>query len=588
MQQAKKPSARVILRLLRLLRPYRWRVVAVFLLIYATLGADLLKPAIIGWTINYVTQMVSAGKGSSLNVVPFVLLLIGTSVLRNLFRFRRGLTQTKVVQGLTADLRCKLYEHIQRLSFEFHGKSASGELIARCSRDVERIRRFFAQVVFSGPEVLSFVLGSAIVILSFDVRLAAASLSMVPLTVFLIVRFAHRIRPVFLEASDTYDEVTRVLQENIAGARVVRAFGKEPVEITKFRGRAGTFTDRMINAIEVWAHRMPVASLVFATSIPITLLVGGILVTRGQVGIGQVAACLLYLSSIADRMRIIGRQVDATQAASASSQKIFALLDERPSVRDSKGARPLGPGPGRVVFEGVGLRMGNQVVLNGIDLAVEAGLRVAIVGRTGCGKSSLVALLSRFYDPTEGRVLIDGQDIRHVTLESLRRNVATVFQDTFLFSATVAENIAYGRPEASMEEIVRSAKAAGAHEFISNLSKGYETVVGERGVTLSGGQKQRIAIARAILSDPRVLILDDATASVDSGTERIIHKALLRIAKGRTTFIIAQRISTVQDADRIVVLEGGRIVQTGTHEELVRLEGIYRRIYEGQRLEAAV
>ncbi|HUT03924.1 MAG TPA: ABC transporter ATP-binding protein [bacterium] len=587
MAEDRKPSLRVIWRLLKHIKPYKRKAVLLYVLLYGGLGFDLLRPVVVAWAINHVTRMVRAGVDEA-QVIPltlcYVLLYIGASLLRDLFRFRRGLIQTALVHGVISDLRCKVYEKVQRMSLEYHGNTSSGELIARSTRDIDKIRMFLATTVFMGPEIVFYMIGASIVILTWDYRLGVASLSMVIPTVILMAKFAGKIRPMFMDASDKYDEVTTVLQENIAGARVVRAFGQEKREICKFGSRAQVFMQQMINVITVWGDNVPFAMFIFRLSIPLTLFFGGVLVMKGAVSLGAIAACLLYLNNIADRMRAVGRMVDFTQQASASAEKIFKLLDEDEGIADADGAGPLARGPGHVVFDNVSLKLGEQKVLSEVSFKVGAGETVAVVGRTGCGKSSLISLLARFHDPDEGRVLIDGQDVTEVTLDSLRSQVGIVFQDTFLFSASVADNIRYGCPEASSEDIVRYAKAAGAHRFIEGLDYGYDTVIGERGVTLSGGQKQRISIARAVVSNPRLLVLDDATASVDSYTERGIHEALRRLSKEKTTFIISQRISTVQHADKIIVLDEGKIVQTGTHEGLLQTDGIYRTIYEGQSL----
>ena len=587
MAEDRKPSPKVIWRLLKHIKPYKGKAVLLYVLLYAGLGFDLLRPVVVAWAINHVTRMVRAGADEA-QVIPlalcYVLLYIGASLLRDLFRFRRGLTQTAIVHGVISDLKCRQYEKVQRLSLDFHGNTSSGELIARSTRDIDKIRMFLATTVFMGPEIISYIVGASVVIIVWDYRLGAAALSVVVPTVLLMTKFARKIRPMFTDASDKYDNVTTVLQENIAGARVVRAFGQERREIDKFGGRANVFMQQMIKAIAVWAKSIPFAMFIFRLSIPLTLFFGGILVIKGTVSLGAIAACLLYLRNIADRMRAVGRMVDFTQQASASAEKIFRLLDEDEGITDAEGAEPLADGRGQVTFENVSLKLGDQKVLDGVSFSVEPGQTVAVVGRTGCGKSSLVSLLARFHDPDEGRVLIDGRDVRELTLKSLRSEVGIVFQDTFLFSASVADNIRYGSPDASSEDIRRFAKAAGAHKFIEDLESGYDTIIGERGVTLSGGQKQRVSIARAVVSDPRLLVLDDATASVDSYTERGIHEALRRLSREKTTFIISQRISTVQHADKIIVLDEGRIVQIGTHSGLLQTHGIYRTIYDGQCL----
>lgn len=587
MAEQRKPSLKVIWRLLKYLKPYRGKAALLYILLYTGLGFDLMRPVVVAWAIDHITLMVRA-KADLVQVWPlalcYVLLFMGFSLLRDLFRFRRGLTQTAIVHGVISDLRCHQYEKVQRLSLEFHGRASSGQLIARSTRDVDKLRMFLATTVFMGPEIIFYMIGASIIILTWDYRLGAAALSMVIPTAVLMIKFARKIRPMFKDASDKYDNVTTVLQENIAGARVVRAFGQEEREIEKFGGRAQIFMGQMIKAIATWAESIPFAMFIFRLSIPMTLFFGGVLVMKGSVSLGAIAACLLYLNNIADRMRAVGRMVDFTQQASASAEKIFKLLDENEGIEDATDAEPLSEGLGQVTFENVSLTLGEQRVLSDVSFSAEAGQTIAVVGRTGCGKSSLISLLARFHNPDQGRVLIDGQDISEVTLESLRREVGIVFQDTFLFSASVGDNICYGSPEVSGEEIVKYARAAGAHTFIEELDDGYDTIIGERGVTLSGGQKQRVSIARAVVSDPRLLVLDDATASVDSYTERGIHEALRELSRDKTTFVISQRISTVQHADKIIVLDEGKIVEIGTHEGLLQTDGIYRMIYDGQSL----
>jgi ATP-binding cassette subfamily B protein len=410
--------------------------------------------------------------------------------------------------------------------------------------------------------------------------------------------------------------MTTVIQENIAGVRVVKAFAREQAEVEKFRGRKDVFLNSLLKTVNYWAARVPFAQFIFGLSLPLVLWFGGRLVIQEALSLGDLAKVVFYIMALGHRVGAVGQFTNILQTASASAERILEVIHE--PQRLASGKRDLPPGRGAVRFEHVsfsyaalsenGRSRGDEIKparpehaaddrsgptsappgvapragLHDVSFEVRPGQTIAIVGPTGSGKSTLVNLIPRFYDPTEGRVWVDGVDVRELRLVQLRRAVGVIFQETFLFSTTVAENIAYGKPEASRDEVERCAKAAQAHEFVLELEDGYDTVIGERGVSLSGGQRQRLAIARAFLMDPRILILDDATASVDSKTERLIQEAMRRLCEGRTSFVIAQRFSTVQHADQILVLRQGRIVECGRHDDLIHRSGFYREIFEQQ------
>jgi len=407
------------------------------------------------------------------------------------------------------------------------------------------------------------------------------ALSTVLPTVGLIAFFATKLRPQWRHVHDLHGAMTTVIQENIAGVRVVKAFAREQAQIERFRDKKENYLGFLLATVNYWAARVPLAQFVYGLSLPLALWVGGRQVIAGHLQVGDLTKVVLYLMAIGYRVGMVGQFTNIIQNASASAERILEIIREPQSIKSGK--QPLPAGRGRVAFESVSFNYTNgKASLHDVSFIAEPGQTVAIVGPTGSGKTTLVNLIPRFYDVGNGSVLVDGMGVRELKLDQLRRSVSVIFQETFLFSTTVAENIAYGKPEASLAEIERCARAAQAHEFISELEEGYETLIGERGISLSGGQRQRVAIARAFLMDPRILILDDATASVDSKTERLIQEAMQRLCEGRTTFIIAQRFSTVKHADQILVLNAGRIVERGRHDDLIQRGGFYKEIFEQQ------
>jgi len=488
-----------------------------------------------------------------------------------------------VGQRTIYDLRNRIYNHLQSLSFSFYDTAQTGELMSRATADVEQLRRFvtFGVMRLVGNFVtFVFVLFT---LLAMDWKLTLLSLGTMPLLGWAVAAFNTRVRPRYRLIQEEMAKLTTTLQENISGVRVVRAYAQEEREIEKFRERNWSYLEENITTVRLWAFYFPLMTFITGFGTTLILWYGGRQVILGALTLGQMIAFNSLLGRLIRPVRMLGWLVNMYSQASAAAQRVFEILDTQPEVKDKPGAIELPPIQGNVHFDNVSFAYdGVNLVLHDINIEAKQGQRIAILGGTGSGKSTLINLLPRFYDVTKGAVKIDGIDVRDVTLESLRRQIGIVLQETFLFSATIRENIAYGRLNASNEEVIAAAKAARIHDFIISLPNGYDTVVGERGVGLSGGQKQRIAIARALLLDPRILILDDSLSAVDTETEYLIQQALEELMKNRTSFVIAQRLSTVKNADQIIILDNGRIVERGTHETLLAAGGIYKEIYDLQ------
>ncbi|KPL01869.1 MAG: hypothetical protein AMK75_03670 [Planctomycetes bacterium SM23_65] len=516
----------------------------------------------------------------------YAVLVVANEVLRFGIGFARALLNVRACGRAEWDMQVKLYDALQRMGLSYHDRESSGQLISRMIMDMRFVGSFFRTVIFTMMEAgIIFLVGMGYLFYKSWV-LALWSLLMLPVAGWLIFRFATTARLRFYDVRQQYGDLTNVLSENIAGVQVVRGFAREDDQTRRFEGQVESLIDKLLSAMRVVAWNAPLYAAFITVGLAVTLFIGGNMVLGRPMDkqlLGMVISFFFALRIITMRLSWLGRGVSHAQRAIASADRIFELLDERPEIRDKPDAETLREGPGRVVFENVSFGYsGDSTVLTDVDLTVEPGQMVALVGRTGSGKSTLVSLLPRFYDVTRGRVVIDGQDVRDVTMNSLRSSIGLVFQDSFLFSRSVAENIAYANPDADMQQIIRTAEAARAHDFVQNLPSGYDTVIGERGVTLSGGQRQRLTIARALMKDPRILILDDSTSSVDPTTEREIHEAMMHLAKYRTTFVIAHRLSTVRRADLIVVLEDGHIAEMGSHDELMEQGGLYRTICDLQ------
>ena len=517
-------------------------------------------------------------------------LVISSLAILVLGGLRAGLiyTQRYISEWLAShvgyDFRNRIYDHIQYLPFSFHDRSQAGQLISRCIEDVRAIERFSG---FGLAEIvrLALLLTGVVTLLFLQQPLLAAIalLPMIPLA-WVTTGFGKRVGGYFFNVDVALGDVSARVQENVNGVQVVRAFAREPYEIQRFRSANTGLYKARIKVISEFAKIMPTTNLLVTFSTILIIWFGGNLVLRGQMTIGEVVAFNSYLLLLAMPAQQLAWLVNAAGEASAGVQRTYEILDLPPEIQSPSQALELSVLSGKVEFEGVDFKYIDQTTaaLEGIDLVVEPNQLIALIGPTGSGKSSLINLIPRFYDASSGVVRVDGVDVRQVELQSLRKQIGIVLQTSLLFSSSVAENIAFGRPDASQAEIEAAARAAQAHDFILELPQGYQTVLGERGVTLSGGQRQRVAIARALLLNPRILILDDSTSSVDTETERLIQQALDELMEGRTTFVIAHRLATVRRADLILVLDQGRIVERGTHHELLANLGLYRQIYELQ------
>jgi ABC-type multidrug transport system fused ATPase/permease subunit len=507
-------------------------------------------------------------------------LIVAAGALQGVLMFWRRFLAGRLSLAVEYDLRNAMYRHLQRLSFGFYDRHQTGQLMSRATVDLQSVRFFlgYGLIFFSQNLITVVIVVAALVAIDWQLALIAVAIS--PAMMVAAYRYSRISHPVLKDVQQRIADVTTNAEENIVGVRVVKAFAQEERETGRFAALAQRVFDQAVRAARIQARYVPMLQSLPNLAIAAVLLVGGYGVIHGTLTLGLFFAVNGYLLLLVVPLRSVGMWVGQYQRAMASGERIFEVLDVDRDIVERPGAGPLPDGPGHIRLEGVqfGYEPGRPV-LRDVDLDVAAGSTVALIGPTGCGKTTLTALIPRFYDVDAGRVTVDGADVRDVMLDSLRADVGIVSQDTFLFSTTVAENIAYGTPAATPEEIVRAARQAQAHEFICDLPDGYETRVGERGLTLSGGQRQRIAIARALLMNPRILILDDATASVDATTEAKIKLALREVMKGRTTLIIAHRLSTISLAERVVVLESGRIVAQGTHAELIEASDVYRQIH---------
>jgi ATP-binding cassette subfamily B protein len=569
-------------RLMRFLRPYRAQLWGSLIFAWAAMGMTVLIPLLLGRAINAIED------GDKPDLLPLALAILGAAILRMGLTIVRRLVAGKVSLGVEFDLRQTFYAHLQKLELGFFDSQQTGQLMSRATVDLQSIRFFLGYgLIFITQTLLTIVLASIVMII-INPLLAVLALIPAPFVVWVASRYNRVSRPAVQEVAQRVAELTAEAEENVSGIRIVKAFAREEFQLLRFRRVIKRVFDQSIYSTRLQAFYSPLIGLLPQLGVALVLLIGGRMVIEGNLTLGNFTAFYTYLVMLAGPLRMLGVAMGMAQRAVASGNRMFEIIDREPTIQSPADPVELPTGGGRVELRDVTERYaaapsseGESVpALHDVSLAVEAGKTVALVGPSGSGKTSLVALIARLYDPTEGTVLVDGVDVRDVEVEKLRSEIAFVADDSFLFTASVADNIAYARRAASREEIEAAARLAQADAFIAELPDGYDTRVGERGLTLSGGQRQRVAIARALLADPRILILDDATSSVDATTESAIKAGLREAMAGRTTFIIAHRLSTVSLADEIIVLDGGRLVDRGTHDELMAGCGFYREIAE--------
>ena len=547
-------------------------------------GLNLVVPRIIRSVIDH-----GLARGETRYLIQSALLLLGLGLASAILNLGNRYLSEWIAARVGYDLRNRMYDHIQYLPFTYHDHAQSGQLISRCIEDVRSIERFAGGAVADLVRFAFLTVGILYIMLTDNTRLAViALLPMLPL-ILMTSSFGTKIGGLFFAVDNAVGEVSNRLQENVVGVQVVRAFAREDYEIKRFETANMAVFRTWVRVIDEWSRIMPTTNWLTAVSIILILWFGGQMIMDGRLTIGAIVAFNVYILMLAEPAQQLTGLVNAGGEAAAGAQRVFEVLDTQPAIHSPRDAENLDTLRGEVEFRDVALKYQDEKTasLSGISFRVEPNRIVALIGQTGSGKTSFVNLIPRFYDVTEGCVLVDGRDVREVDLVSLRRQIGIVLQTSLLFSDTIKANIAYGRPTATLEEIIAAAKAAQAHEFIEGFTNGYETVVGERGVTLSGGQRQRVAIARALLMNPRILILDDSTSSVDTQTEKLIQAALDALMKGRTTFVIAHRLSTVRRADMILVMDKGQIVERGTHAELLGRGGLYKEIHDLQLVDHA-
>jgi len=568
-----------LFRLRFIIKPYLIQIILSALNLLGLTALSLYAPRIMR---DLIDQGLSRADTGLITRSALLLLLLGltTAVMSGIQRY----VSEWIAGHIGYDLRNKLYDYIQHLSFSFHDHAQTGQLISRCIEDVRAVQTFIGGSVVELAQLVFLIFGAISVMLSTNVTLTLIGILPIFPMVWMTFDFGHRITAMFFRVDNLLGDLSARLQENVSGAQVVRAFARENYEMERFDSTNREYFDARITVISTWAIVMPTTDFLVTLCTILILWFGGTMVLNGQLSVGELVAFNAYVLMLAAPAQQLTNLVNAAGEASAGAKRVLEVLDTPAEIASPSDAIQLPALRGEIEFRGLTLKYQDEKKesLADINLQVKPNQLIALIGATGSGKTSLVNLIPRFYDATAGATLVDGVDVRRVNLTSLRRQIGIVLQTSLLFSDSIKANIAYGRPEASDEEIFAAAKAAQAHKFICGFPDGYETMVGERGVTLSGGQRQRVAIARALLMNPRILILDDSLSSVDTQTEKLIQEALDRLMEGRTTFVIAHRLSTVRRADLIVVMDKGRIVETGTHHELLTRSGLYKEIHDIQ------
>jgi ABC-type multidrug transport system fused ATPase/permease subunit len=561
-------------RLLGFLRPYRGGVIASFVLAAVAMGTGVVIPYLVGRTVDEIR------KGAD-NLWPLALAVVAAALLRLVFSVVRRLVAGRVSLGVEFDLRNRIYSHLHSLELAFFDTQQTGQLMSRSTVDLQSVRFFLGYgLIFMAQSALTIVIAAGVMI-AVNAPLAAVALAPTPFVIWVASRYGRLNRPASQEVQQRIAELTAEAEENVSGIRVVKAFAQERRQLRRFDHAVRRVFDQSMVSSRLRAFYSPLIGFLPQLGLAALLLVGGRQAIDGSLSIGDFVAFYGYVLMLTGPMRMLGIALGMAQRAVASGARVFEILDRKPELVAAPDAAPLPAGGGQVELRDVTFAYnGGEPVLRDVNLDVEAGRTVALVGPTGAGKSTLIMLIPRLYDVSEGSVRVDGVDVRSLDPASLRKEVAVVSEDAFLFSASLRENIAYARPDSPDDEVIAAAGRAGLGELIESLPDGLDTLVGERGLTLSGGQRQRVAIARALLSQPRILILDDATSSVDATTESRIKDALREVMEGRTTFVIAHRLSTIALADEVVVLEEGRVLASGTHDELLETSELYSEIAE--------
>lgn len=578
-------KSRYLFRALGCLKPYLVIVVSAYTAVFAVNAINIWMPLIVRTVVDDGIRA-----GVQAHILSGVGLLMIAALAKALMTYLIGVWSENASQGVAYDLRNRFHQKLHELSFSFHDDAETGQLLARSIQDVDRIRFLTGRAVLNLVQLGTQIVGVTIAMLIIEFRLALLTLTVIPILVVSAIQFGRTVRPLTLTLRDREATLTGKVEQNLRAQRIVKAFGREQAEIDRFDRANESLLETQKTEAKLRALFLPFMQFLAGTGTLLVLVGGGRMVAAGTLSVGVLVAFMTYLAQLLIPIRRFGWLLSAVAQASASAERIFEILDLESEVQDTPEAVPLGDVHGEIVFDNVSFSYAkSHQVLKRLSVRVQAGEKLAVLGGTGSGKSSIINLIPRFYDATEGHVYVDGQDVRSVTLQSLRSSIGIVLQETVLFAASIEENIAFGRPDASHTDIVEAAQAAHIHEFIQSLPDRYATRVGEKGVTLSGGQKQRIAIARAILKDPKILILDDATSSVDTETEHQIQEAMEGLMKGRTSIIIAQRLSTIRSADQVIILDHGQVAAcahrsatTSPHEELLRTSGLYAEIVKGQ------
>ncbi len=577
----------ILIRITGMAWRYRTRLTLAYLSFFGAIGLSLLIPYLFGYSIDQLVAIDENGiTGKEVPYSTLALLagaILGVSIARGLFDFGRTYTTDSLSQIVSYDLRNLIYDKLQHLSFAFHDKEHTGDLMSKATADVEAVRRYINMGLVRSLEVVVRVIALTVILAYINWQLTLISLAFVPFLVFRSTIVMGRLRTMWTRVQEVMGQSVTVLQENLVGIHVVKAFASEEYEKRKYAEKAQELRGEYFQSERLQGVNSAWMTMYFTMALALIIWYGGWQVIKGDLSPGGLTMFILYLNQLTFPIRMTAFIINSFSRAISSGKRLFDVMDAVSPVAERPGAKEMGRARGHVRFEGLSFSYDSRLpALRDLNIDAEPGQITAILGAPGSGKTTVVNLLPRFYDVTQGRITIDGDDIKDFTLASLRRNVGIVQQDVFLFGGSIRDNIAYGAVDASFDDVVRASKIAQLHDHIMSLPHGYDTIVGERGATLSGGQRQRLSIARTILIDPPILILDDSTSSVDVETERLIHQAMIGVMRGRTTFVIAHRLSTVREADLIVVLKEGMIAEQGTHRELMLRSGIYREIFELQ------